>query len=542
MSKQPIVTLSCLVGLLSACTSSTNSSFQILTTPQTEDCFISSTPLPIEVSKKQDYYENFNYQIRNIISERNLVKFQTSKYDFVFCRGNNKWAVQRGTLPSELQPPQDGIEYQKELGNPRFKTIDFNGKTYQYRVILEPNPFPQTPLADGEKRTEPQKVVFELISPGNKQPQRQTLYTLNQLRQEKIGQSLGVPKVTAALKHNNQLFWSIASEQGEGFNGIATIVSYDPQKNSSIIIQPEAVKRQQITDLVITGNANNPTFWMGTKISGEGNPDLPGMGLVAYRPEAGNLKLGSVKFYDVNNSPIVGAVPDKLKLDKEQLWVATGNGICRVNWQTPDEPKSWNCQRFAVVTQLPKTGVPLYNSVTSKNQVATLLPDKTGKMQEVLWFAPLDYNTGKGRYEVCYPQGLTITLNDQGVTFLSQEVAQIRAKTQPGKPPLYWLGSEWHWNGSRFIRGLDEVSLNSFGGGPRGITDNRANPNRILNSYAIRGDFDLLSLSEKSTTVKYYSGWIDDANTKLYLTTLPQERADVAQPNPLEEIIRQLKR
>ena len=381
MSKQLIVTVLSVVGLLSACAAPTNLSSQNIAI--TEDC--PTTSIPIEVSKKQGLYENFNYQIRNIISQGNLVKFQTSNYDFVFCRGNNKWAIQPETLPSDLQPIKDGKEYQKELENPRFRTIDFNGKSYQYRVILEPNPFPQKQLAEGEKRSEPQKVIFELISPNSKQPQRQTLYTLAQLRQEKIGQSLGVPRVTAALKHDNQLFWTVSSEQGEGFSGIGTIVGYDPQKNTSIIIQPEQVKRQQITDLVITGSTN-PTFWMGTKISGEGNPDLPGMGLVAYRPEVGNLNSGTVKFYDVNNSPIVGAIPNKLKVDNDQLWVASGNGICQLKWQRPDDPKSWNCQRFAVMTKLPEAGIPLYNSVTSKNVAATLSPDKNGAMQEVLWF------------------------------------------------------------------------------------------------------------------------------------------------------------
>lgn len=283
---------------------------------------------------------------------------------------------------------------------------------------------------------------------------------------------------------------------------------------------------------------------MGTQISAEGNGYLPGMGLVAYRPEPRNLKLGVINFYDVNNSPIVGAIPDKLKLDNDKLWVATNNGICQINWQSPDDPKSWNCQRFAVVTQLPKTGIPLYNSVTSKTKAATLLPDKNGEMQEVLWFAPLDYQTGKGRYEVCYPQGFTATLNDHGVTFLSQEVAQIRAKIQPGKPSFYsfyWSGSEWHWNGARFVRGLDEVAMNDFGGGPRGITSNSVESNRPPNSYAIRGDFDLLKIEQKSTSVKYYSGWIDDKNIKLYLTTMPQERPNIAKQNSLDAIVQRLK-
>ena len=156
-------------------------------------------------------------------------------------------------------------------------------------------------------------------------------------------------------------------------------------------------------------------------------------------------------------------------------------------------------------------------------------------------FTTIDQKTSKGRYEVSYPQGFTVNLNDQGVTFFPKEVEQIRAKIQPGNSQFYWLGSEWHWNGEHFVRGLDEVALNRFGGGPRGITSNRANSNLPLNSYAIRGNLDLLSLSEKSTSVKYYSGWIDDTDIKLYLTTMPQERPNVAQPNPLEAIVPRLK-
>jgi hypothetical protein len=42
--------------------------------------------------------------------------------------------------------------------------------------------------------------------------------------------------------------------------------------------------------------------------------------------------------------------------------------------------------------------------------------------------------------------------------------------------------------------------------------------------------------------VKYYSGWVDDTNIKLYLTTVPQQRPDAPQPNPLEAIAQQLRR
>ena len=420
-----------ILWLLNACASQSNFSSQSIA--KAADCPRQSTPLLVTSPKKGEaFYERFDYHIRNLVADTNTVKFQTLKYDFTFCRVNNTWTVHPGTLQRELQPLQNGTQYYNELANPPFKKIDFNGKTYQYRVILEP----KSSSRDGQ-RPEPQKVTFELITPGSKQPQRQTLYTLNQLRQEKIGEQLGVPRITTALKYENRLFWSVASEQGEGANGIATIISYDPQKNESIIIQPEEIKRQQITDFVIAGDPAKQTFWMGTHISGEGNPYLPGMGLVAYRPNSQNLKSGAVKFYNVNNSPIVGAIPDKLKLEKDTLWVGTGNGVCRVKWQAADDFKSWDCNRFALFTKLPNEGIPLYSTLTSKNPAATFSPAKKGDPVEVLWFSPVDYQTPKGRYEVRYPKGFTVTLDEQGAEFLPKEFEHTITKIQPGKPPFY---------------------------------------------------------------------------------------------------------
>ncbi len=535
ISKKGIFPLLNVVWLLNACASQSNFSSQAIA--NAADCPTQSTPLLITSPKKNEsFYDRFDYHIRNIATDANTVKFQTLNYDFVFCRENNTWTVHRGTLPTEFQPPKDGAQYYKELENPPLKKIDFNGKTYQYRVILEPNS-----SSRDRQRPEPQKVTFELIAPGSKQPQRLSLYTLNQLRQAEIGQQLGVPRVTAALKNENRLFWAIASEQGEGFNGIATIVSYDPQKDESTIIQPEEIKRQKITDLVIAGDPAKPIFWMSTHISGEGNPYLPGMGLVAYRPDSQKLTSGYVKFYNVNNSPIIGAISDKLKLEKDTLWVGTANGVCRVKWQSVDDFKSWACDRFALFTKLPNEGIPLYSSSTSKTPAVTLSPTNNGEAVEVLWFSPLDYETRKGRYEVRYPKCFTVTLDEQGAEFLPKEFEQITTNIQPGKPPFYWPGSEWHWNGERFVRGFDEVAINHVGGGPRGIGSNRLEPNRPLNSNTIRGDFDLLNLSPKYTSVKYYSGWVDETKVQPYLRVVPQERPNVFRPNPLEGIAKQIK-
>ncbi len=517
------------VGLLNACASQINSSSQAV--GNTANCPKQSSPVLIAApTKDEDFYGRFDYHIHNIVADANTVKFQAYKYDFVFCRGNNTWTVQPGTLPTELQPPRNGTQYDQE----RYKTIDFNGKTYQYRVILEPTAGP-----DGQ-RPEPQKVIFELTNPDSKQPQRQTLYTLSDVSQGRFGATLGVPRITAALKYDNRLFWSVASEQGEGATGIATIVSYDPQKNQSTIIQPEQIDKQQITDLVIAGDSANPTFWMATKISGEGNGNLPGMGLVAYRPNSQNLKSGSVKSYQVNNSPLVGIIPDKLKLEDDKLWIGTGNGVCQIEWQSADNPKNWSCWRFAAMANLPAEGLPISNSSLNKTVADTLKPATTGETVEVLWWTPTNYQTREGRYEVRYDKGFTVTLDEQGAELLPPDLAKIRAEIQPGKPPLFWKGYEWNWNGSRLVRGFDAVASNYSGGGPQGIGSELAlgEPN---NWNAMRGDLDLLSLSGKSTSVRYYSGWVDEALLQPYLAVVPQERPTNPQPNPLDAIAKQLK-
>jgi hypothetical protein len=536
ISTKRIFTILSLVGLLNACTSQTNPSSQAVA--NAGNCPTESVPLPVTIStppkEGDNYYNPFDYHIHNIVADANTVNFQTYKYDFVFCRGNNIWTVKPGTLPTELQPSQNGAAYYKDLENPPYKKIDFNGKTYQYRVILEPNPFPID-----QQRPEPQKVVFELIIPDTQQPQRQTLYTLNELTEGKFGATLGVPRITAAINNDARLFFSVASEQGEGANGIATIVGYDPQKNESIIIKPKEIRTQQITDLVITGDSANPTFWMGTQISGEGNGYLPGMGLVAYRPNPQNLNSGSVKSYNVNNSPIVGIIPDKLKLENDTLWVGTGNGICQVKWQAADAPKSWSCKRFALFMKLPAEGIPLYNTSMSKNPAATLSPATTGETVEVLWFSPVDFQTYKGRYEVRYSDGFTVTLDERGAETLPQDIAKIREEIEPGKPSFYWAGSEWHWNGARFVRGFDEVGLNLVGGGPRGIGSDKLEPNGMPSSNAMRGDFDLLNLTGKSTSVRYYSGWVDADKINVSLTVVPHELPENPQSNPLNSFANQ---
>ncbi|WP_193193721.1 hypothetical protein [Nostoc sp. MG11] len=539
-----IIPIFSIVLMLSACVPSVKSFSQAANdvNPKAANCpkaTVVSLPVP---NKNESFYDSFNYHIRNIVADTDKVKFQTLKQDFVFCRSNNTWTVQLGTLPKELQPQSNYVEFAQELVNPKFKNLDFQGKIYQYRVVREP----QFSLGENNnisRTVEPKpaddKVVFELITPNSKKPQKKTLYTLKDLQDVAVkagysatGNQLGFPRITASIIYNNRIWWSVAFEQGEGNNGIATIISYHPQTDNFTLIQPEELEFTQITDLVITGDVNSPTFWMGTNISGEGNLYIPAKGLVAYRPNSQNLNSGSFTSYTVHNSPLVGAIPDKLRLENDKLWVSTANGVCQVNWQAAENPESWTCWRFTVMAKLPSKGLPLYSKLTNKTSAVSLSGDSEETL-EVLWWSPIDFQTQKGRYEVKYPQGFTVKL-DEGASLY-----EFKRSLSPGKPAVYWPGFEWHWNGKRFVRGLDEVSLNLVGNGPQGISSSQVSPQTPINWNAMRGDLELLELSPKSTSVKYYSGWVDEA-IQPYLTVVPQEKPQNPQPNPLEAIIKQL--
>ncbi|WP_017317685.1 hypothetical protein [Mastigocladopsis repens] len=529
------------VLLLNACTSTVDGSLQAANgvKSKVENCPQDTVvSLPV-LNEKESFYDRFNFHIHNIVADTDTLKFQTLKHDFVFCRGNNTWMVQPGTLSKNFQTPQ-------QQDNPKYKTIDFQGKTYKYRVVIEPKfsrgangnltrPNVSDPVKD--------KVVFELLppTPNSKEPQRQTLYTLKDLQQiavkqgySAIGSQLGFPRITAAVIHKNRIWWSVAFEQGEGNNGIGTIVGYEPQNNKFTVVQPQALWSQQITDLAITGDANSPTFWMGTNRSAEGTPYIGAKGLVAYRLAPQNPNSGSLRAYTVYNSPIVGAIPDKLRLENDKLWVGTANGVCQVNWQAADNPKNWSCWRFAAMAKLPSEGLPLYSELTNTTSAAKLSPTKSGETVEVLWWSPLDYQTRKGRYEVRYPQGFVVTL-DEGASLY-----KFPTSLPPGKLPVEWSGFEWHWNGERFVRGFDEVVIDAFGISPRGIGSNRVEGNSPPNMNAIRGDLELLNISPKSTKVKYASGWVDETQLNPYLTVLPQKPSPNPQPDPLKALAKQL--
>ncbi len=485
-----------------------------------DNCPQPAEELPkIKITSAEDVFTAFDYRIRDITADADTISFQSPNYDFVFCRGNNNWTVQPKTLN---QPAND--EVQTDLANPSYETIELNQTSYQYRVILDPNPFPNF-------QAEPEKVIFELILPGNEQPQRQVVYTLEQTKQAQTGIQLGVPTISKVLIWNNRLFWSISPEQGEGNGGIATIVSYNPQTDKISLIQPEEIAGQQINDFVISGEASNPTIWLATQMSGEGNPYLPSMGLVAYHSNSEDFTYSSLAVYHVRNSPIIGAIPTKLSLEKDELWLGTGNGICQIEWQTVDDFDSWDCWRFALMAELSGEEIPLYYSLLAENPATTIQPKQN--TIEVLWWLPQNNrdSNSPGRYEVPYQPGFTVTLDDRGVISWTDLYQSPQIKVN-WKAPFYWVGKDWSWNGNVFVRGFDQVPLNYFGGGFTGINQQEYSLNN-LDINAMRGDLELIELSPDATTLKHFSGWVSDRVLEPYLTIIPVKNPSINQPNPL---------
>ena len=173
--------------------------------------------------------------------------------------------------------------------------------------------------------------------------------------------------------------------------------------------------------------------------------------------------------------------------------------------------------------------MPLHRSVLEEEPLTIL----SGDTVEVLWASYTDRlnpdtrQPDQKRYEVRYEQGFTTTL-DQGAE-VWPDFSLCEGEPLCG---LYWAGRDWHWNGAQFVRSHDEVSVNYIGGGPQGLgADAWAEP--APDWQAMRGDFDLLSLTASETQLRYYSGWVDAAELEPYVTVLPTQWSADREVNPL---------
>ncbi|MGB5596041.1 MAG: hypothetical protein WBM62_18685 [Crocosphaera sp.] len=515
MMLKSIITLLSLTWLLNAC-----SNPKEVVSESASNCPSSPSSYPkFQVKDEGSFFTKL--KTLNIIPSDNTMTFQTQDYDFIFCDDNQSFITKAGTYRANKTTPKNYEEAIKKLSDPPYQSIDLQNQNYQYRVLLDPNPFP-------DFKVEPKQVILELIKPEAEQPQRYTLYTLKQVKEQQTGIQLGIPEITGSVIYNEQFYWAVSPEQGEGNGGIATIVNYNPEVDKINIIQPQRLVDQQINDLKISGNSTETIIWLATQTSGEGNPYLPGMGLVSY-----NNKTKLVKAYHARNSDLVGIIPHKLQVKKEQLWVATGNGICQIKWQTIEQSKSWNCWQFSLKADIPMEGLDVYSSLLNTTAKTTIASDKTTKNIDILWWSPQDYETGKGRYEIVYNPGFSVTLEDKGAVDWA-ELYHNKYTPHSWEAIVYWPGKDWVWKGNKFIRPFDGVPLNHFGGGPGGISTWKMPEKQRSEIYTMRGNLDLIKLTKNSTNVKYYSGWVDDSLLQPYLTIIPAKKPQNAKPNPLK--------
>ncbi|NJL56098.1 hypothetical protein HC928_13635, partial [bacterium] len=496
-------------GLLWACNSievSRSPSLESANRPEvsTDDCPAPATALPeettqLEIAGRQYVSSRFDYAPQSILLKGNTVRFLAREYDFVYCRKSRHWTVQPGTLGEEWIVEQSA----RFTDRPDFSILEVEGDTYQYRVVRD---------AASASNAQDESVVLELLIPGQEKPQRHTLYTLADVQQAngspEVGamEHLGIPYISVAKHHGERIWWTVAFEQGEGNNGIATIVNYQPANDEMTLIQPDELWSQQILDLVFTGEPEQPTLWMGLKRSSEGIRNVPAAGLVAYQPTSDDFSAGTVTAYTPYNSPLVGAIPTQLAIEGDQLWVGTRNGVCQLAWQVPEVPESWNCWQFVsrAIASPGTDAIPIYPSLLGQTPATTLPIEASGDVAEVLWWMVDSTESQRGRYEVRLAEGFEATIDQGASPILEPQWVEIA-----GRAPIFWPGYWWVWQGDRFVRPLDH-HLDNWIAGDRGIGPTEQTGLRN-DWYAIRGDLELLELSAESARVKYYSGWVDDS-------------------------------
>ncbi len=522
-----------------------------------------STSQPKPLSTTLIPFNQFNFQPASLEVDGDTVTVETPYHTFFACEGT--WSI--ASKPNATDA-HDGRDF-GETENRDYAPIEVGGQTYEYRIRLEAewlenlrNSKPAAPQNAGKSDNE-DAVYFDFKMPDGKVISRQ-LYTVGDLRAAGLGNSLSIPRISDTAISSDaptDIWFSTAAVRGEGASGFANLIHFSSRTGELTVHQPEAIQGAQITSIGIAPNttpANSntsektpaTTLWLGTKTSGEGNPNLPAQGLVAYDPSREQLKS-----YTTSNSPLVGAIPFQLEIADESLWVATGNGVCQVPWQTAEAADSWDCWRFAATAKLPPEGVDLYPSFLADEPANKLRDDEV----EVLWAnRPMGNQAESGsaesgsaesgqtdseqiqttglRYEVVYERGFEVQLVGGGFRIVNP-VAQAAAQGAT----LFWPGREWHWNGERFVRSLDEVAINLFGGGPAGlVVSDQIRDGRNVDTNAIRGDFDLLDITGDSTKVRYYSGWVNSSELTVYPTIIPATPAKGNQPNPLDKLLEQL--
>ena len=465
-------------------------------------------------------FERFDFRPTAVEATEATLTFKGRRYAFTVCKRDRTWGVEA----LDVAPPveEDYAEYFESLGDPDYETITSQEQTYEARVRLDAPWIDEEPVSENDL----EQVIFELIKPGESEPTTQVLYTNTDVIEQELGVSAGVPTITQALATDNTLWWSIGFEQGEGASGVATVVQYQIDEDRLILWQPSELGNAQITDLALTTNDEDNVLWLVTKYSSEGNPHLPAQGLVAFWP-ADN----TIETYTVENSPLIGAIPTRLWAADEQLWVATANGVCEVDWAEINANESWDCWQFSTMVDI-STDQNLYASLLADTPIQQADNPQT---VELLWVADTDISTPESsvRYEINYEPGITVELT-QGADYY------VGPEGDPEDGYFWWPGQDWSWNGQRFIRPWDQVAVNYVGGGPQGIGPDEYT-DFIADWRTMRGEFELLNLTPDTTEIRYYSAWIDADGVEPWVTVTAATNAPLNAENPTDVVLTDLK-
>ncbi|MEM6255864.1 MAG: hypothetical protein AAF821_23370 [Cyanobacteria bacterium P01_D01_bin.156] len=501
------------------------------TSPVAEADINSCTPMASQVPLQPATdielpFERFDFRPTLVTETDDTLTFAGNRYSFIFCKRDRTWGVE--SIPPLAATEEDYANYYEALSNPDYSNITASdGQTYEARVRLD------APWVEGSNdlldSQEPplEKVVFELLKPGQATPTATVLYTNTDIVDRELGASAGVPEIAQTLITDSAIWWAIGFEQGEGFSGIATLIQYDLATEQVNILQPDQLDSAQINDMAITTDDDDAiTLWLGTQYSGEGNPYLPAHGLVSYQPISNTFQS-----YTIENSPMTGAIPTQLWVTDKQLWVATGSGVCEVDWTMINTYDNWVCWNFTAMADLP-AGANIYASLlddTPINQV------ETSTSADILWLAEQGSDTSSDsplRYEITYQPGITIQIA-QGADYYPGP------DSNPDDGYFWWPGRNWSWNGSQFVRPWDQVAINYVGGGPNGIGDPAEN--YAFNWQTMRGEFDLLQITTDMTEIKYYSAWVNAEDIEPWVTVQDADNTRLNQLNPTDAILAELK-
>ncbi|NEQ50153.1 MAG: hypothetical protein F6K11_08490 [Leptolyngbya sp. SIO3F4] len=506
-------------------TTETSSATELVSVEQPAIERISCAPMESQIPLQPDVdgelpFERFNFRPTEATATEDTVTFHGERYSFTFCKSDRTWGVK--ALEPAIEAEEDYATYFEALSDPEYEAITSNDQTYRARVRLDASWLDDQATSSDNL----EQVIFELVKPGDSLTTSKVLYTNNEIIEQELGASAGVPEITRSLATDDALWWAVGFEQGEGASGITTIVQYDIDTDEITLWQPSELGNAQITDLAVTGKDKDLTLWLGTQYSGEGNPYLPAFGLVAYSPTK-----NTVKTYTTDSSPMIGAIPTRIQTDMELLWVATADGACEVDWASMDSTDSWACWRFTIMADIPAKQ-ELYGSLLAETAIDTV---ETSGPVELLWVTDTNISTPEAtlRYEMRYTPGITTQL-DQGADYY------VGPEEQPDDGYFWWPGKDWTWNGERFIRYRDQVATNYVGGGPQGIGSNDYE-NYIVDWNTMRGEFELLQLTPESTEIKYYSAWIDGAEIKPWITVNEVETPSLTQENPTDKVLIELK-